>query len=188
MNRIEPLAFESLTTKQKEWLDLSEGKMGFRTNAGLTFARVPGLLESLDALTWTIYGRDGLVGNDLKRLVAIVVSTAAGCTYCRAHTTHGASSAGIAEEKVRRVWEYETCDLFSDAERAALRVAQGAAQLPVCVEDSAFIELKRHYDDDQICEIVSVMCLFGFLNRWHATLATDLEPTPLASLHLYGTL
>ena len=34
-------------------------------------------------------------------------------------------------------------------------------------------------NDDQIVELVGAVCLFGWLNRWNDTMATDLEPRPL---------
>ena len=52
--------------------------------------------------------------------------------------------------------------------------------------ENAFAELRRHFDDDQIVEIVAVLALLGFLNRWNDTLATPLEvgPRNFAQCHL----
>ena len=161
-------------------------RMGFIANDLPTMARVPGLLEGLNGLVWAIYGKDGLVPNELKRMVSIITSTASGCTYCQSHTVHGAEMAGIDEEKIKAVWEYETSPLFTDAERTVLRVAQGAGHAPVEVTDAGFEAMKTYYDDNQICEIVSIIALFGFLNKWNATLATDIEASPLAALQKLG--
>ena len=38
--------------------------------------------------------------------------------------------------------------------------------------------LRRHFDDGQIVEIVATIALFGYLNRWNDTMATDLEEHP----------
>lgn len=186
MPRVDPLPLESLPADFRERMKQGQEKMGFRANDGLTFARVPGLMEGLSGLTWAIYGKDGLVTNELKRLVSIITSTASGCTYCQSHTVHGADMAGIDEEKIKAIWEYESSPLFSDAERAAMRVAQGAGHAPVECTDADFDELKKHFDDNQICEIVSVIALFGFLNKWNATLATEIESNPLAALNKLG--
>ncbi|MEM7483470.1 MAG: carboxymuconolactone decarboxylase family protein, partial [Acidobacteriota bacterium] len=48
------------------------------------------------------------------------------------------------------------------------------------VTDADFAELRRHFDEVQIIELVGVVALFGFLNRWNATLATELEGPPRA--------
>ena len=65
-------------------------------------------------------------------------------------------------------------------ERAALRMAQGAGASPNAVDADDFKQLRRHFDEDQIVELVATVCLFGWLNRWNDTMATDLEPSPLA--------
>ena len=77
------------------------------------------------------------------------------------------------------MWSYETSPLCSEAERAALRVAQGAAQVPNAVTDADFAELKKHYTGAQIVDIVAVISLFGFLNRFNDTMATELEASPI---------
>ena len=82
-------------------------------------------------------------------------------------------------EKIEAVWEYETSPLFSEAERAVLRVAQGAAQTPNAVTDEDFGELRKYWDDGQVVEIVATIAVFGFFNRWNDTMATELESSPL---------
>jgi alkylhydroperoxidase family enzyme len=77
------------------------------------------------------------------------------------------------------VWEYQTSPLYSAAERAALDVAVAAGCVPNAVTDEMFMELCKHWSEEQIVEIVGVIALFGFLNRWNDTFATPLEDEPL---------
>ena len=77
------------------------------------------------------------------------------------------------------IWDYETSDLYTPAERAAITVARGSAQAPNAVTDADFEELKKHWDEDQCVEIVGVIALYGFLNRFNDTMATELESHPL---------
>jgi alkylhydroperoxidase family enzyme len=72
------------------------------------------------------------------------------------------------------------------AERAALNLALAAGGCPPSVTDEHFVELKTHFSEDAIIEIVSVIALFGWQNRWNDTLATQLEEHPLefARAHL----
>jgi alkylhydroperoxidase family enzyme len=86
----------------------------------------------------------------------------------------------VPEEKIATIWEFESSPLFDDAERAALRFARDASLVPNAVTPGHFDELRRHWDDGQIVEILSVVSLFGFLNRWNDTMATDLEEIPTA--------
>ena len=80
--------------------------------------------------------------------------------------------------QVEAVFDFESSSLFSDAERAALRLAWHAALQPNATSDSDFAALKAHYSDREIVEIVSVIALFGFLNRWSDTMGSELEPLP----------
>ncbi len=41
-----------------------------------------------------------------------------------------------------------------------------------------FDELYKHFDEGQVVEIVASIALFGFLNRWNDTMATELEKLP----------
>ena len=57
-----------------------------------------------------------------------------------------------------------------------------AGVVPNEVTDQDFDRLKRYFSDDEITEIVAVIAMFGFLNRWNTTLETSLEPVPMKSV------
>ena len=156
---------------------LLEGSMGYVPNNFLSMAHWPELLTAFGGIGATIL-QTGEVDRGLKQLVAMVASAANGCHYCQAHTSHSAHNLGVPQEKVEAVFEFESSSLFSDAERAALRLAWHAALQPNASSDSDFAALKEHYSDREIVEIVSVIALFGFLNRWSDTMGSELEPLP----------
>ena len=68
--------------------------------------------------------------------------------------------------------------MFSEKERAALRVAVHAAMAPNTVEAKHMNGLSKHFSERQVIEVVAVISLFGFLNRWNDTMATTLESAP----------
>jgi len=177
MARVPPLSRDEARALDDAFAPVEE-RMGFLPNSMLTMARRPEILRAVAALTQA--ARTGTVSPELKELVALVASTAAGCRYCEAHTASNATRKGAQAEKLAQVWSYEESDLFSDAERAALRLAHHAALVPNAATDEDFDELRCHFDDGEIVELMTMIALFGFLNRWNDTLATDLEPTPLA--------
>ncbi|MEM9464091.1 MAG: hypothetical protein AAGA90_01895 [Actinomycetota bacterium] len=82
--------------------------------------------------------------------------------------------------KLAAAWEFESSELFSDAERAALRLAFHAGVTPSAVTSDDFDALERHYSTEEIVSIVAVISLFGWLNRWNDTMATRLEDEPAA--------
>lgn len=181
MARLEPLNREDLSEvaggEVSGLLDIVQSIMGFVPNSMLTMAHRPEMLQAFATLAGTI-NAPGTVDIELKRMVAEISSKAAGCQYCIAHTSHQAHRSGISEEKLENVWDFERSALFTDAEKAALVVAMNASKSPSMVEDDDFASLKQHFDDGQIVEIVGVISLFGFLNRWNAAFATTLEEEP----------
>ncbi len=178
MARIQPLDRDQLA-EFEPFFKLVEGAMGFVPRSLFTMAYRPELLRAFAGLSGTILA-GATLDRSLVQLIAHVASRAAGCSYCQAHTAHGAHRAGASEEKIAAAFEYETSPLFDDAERAALRIANDAAVVPNAVSDEHFASLRKHYDEGQIVEIVSVISLFGYLNRWNDTVATTLEESARA--------
>ncbi len=178
MARIEPIARDDLP-QYEPIFELVEASMGFVPTSMPTMARIPKLFEAFAQLAGTVMNA-GEIDRELVQMVAHVASTAARCRYCQAHTAAHAAQIGVDTEKIEAVWEFETNELFTDAERAALRLARDAAEVPNLANDEHFDELGRHFADDQIVQIVATISLFGYLNRWNDTMATTLEPEPLA--------
>jgi uncharacterized peroxidase-related enzyme len=176
--RLAPLP-PSHTPSLKKHFEGIEQRMGFIPNSQLIMQRRPKMVEAFGQLTAAVWDPTGVVDVGLKRLISHVTSRASGCQYCMAHTGDGAVRAGIEQQKFDAVWEYQTSPLFSAAERAALDIAVAAGCVPNAVTDEMFAELKKHWTEEQIVEIVGIIALFGFLNRWNDTFATPLEDEPL---------
>lgn len=177
MARLDPLPIES-TPELAEEFAFFERTLGFVPNSLLTMAHRPGLAKGLIALSRGVYDPKGEVDLGLKRLIGHVASMAAGCMYCRAHTATSALRHGVAADKLAAVAEYRTDPLFSEAERAALDFALAAASVPNDVNDECFARLRAFWSAGQIVEILGVIALFGFFNRWNDSLATTLEAEP----------
>ena len=178
MPRLIPPARNTLPADLQSIFDSAESYMGFVANDALTMALKPALLKSALPFMRSIYS-EGRVSFELKRLIAMMSSWASGCQYCVAHTAHGAHLLGVSAAKIQALPEFEHSEHYTPAERAALQVARSAGQVPNAVTDGEFSELRRWFDDEQVVEIVGVISLFGFLNRWNATFATELEQSPL---------
>ncbi len=176
MTNVEPKVREDLP-EMEPLFKMVEAGMGFVPESMFTMAHWPELLKAFGGIGGTVLN-SGEIDAGLKQLIAYVVSNAAGCRYCQAHTSHNAQKRGVAGEKVRSAFEFETSPLFDDAERAALDLALHAGMVPNATGPEHFEQLKKHFTDRQIVEIVAVISLFGFLNRWNDTMATTLESQP----------
>ena len=177
MARITPLEPEELPEAVAPVLAYARETMGFTPNDVLTMARWPELLQAMMPVVGTIFS-PGAVSMELKRMVATIASAAAGCQYCVAHNALGLDQDGLSADKQAAIWEFESDPMFSPAERAALNFARAGAQSPSAVTDACFAQLQAHFDTQQILEITAVISLFGFLNRWNASLGTTLEQLP----------
>ena len=180
MSRITPLSRESLP-ELEDTFKRAERALGFVPNSFFILARAPGTLKAFSMLSREVLGVPGKVPLAHKRLAALMASYTTGCMYCTAHTAESAAEVdGVPAEKAASIMQYETSPLFTPAERALLRVAQGAATVPNAVTDEDMMELRKFFDEDRCVELVAAICLFGWLNRFNDTMATGLEARPLA--------
>jgi uncharacterized peroxidase-related enzyme len=164
----------------KEFEELFNGVevfMGYVPNAHLAMAERPELLIAFSSLARTIFQTQG-VDMQTKQLIALASSLSSGCKYCQAHTSHGAERAGAKEEKIAEILNYTRSDYYTNQERAVLDLAFASGRTPNESNEEHFNELKKYFSDDQIIDIVSVISMFGFLNRWNDTLGTKLEDIP----------
>ena len=177
MARVNPLEDDNLPHHLSERFSFVEEILGFIPNSLKTMARIPGLVEAFSDLSSVVLGNSVLPA-ELRGLISLMVSTGAECRYCQAHTSSSALQAGVKSEKLSDIWNFETSSLFTDSEVVALRFAFHAGQIPNAVTDEDTKNLRAHFSDEEITAIVSICALYGYLNRWNDTMATQLEDHP----------
>ena len=154
--------------------------LGFVPNSLLTMQRMPAMVKGFGELTKAVMDPNGEVDLGFMRLVAHFASRAAGCQYCEAHSLVAAKIHGVSQAKLDAIWEYRDNPLYSEAERAALDFALAAGAVPNAVDAEVMDRMKEHWSEQQIVQILGAVCLYGFLNRWNDSMATDLEAAPRA--------
>jgi uncharacterized peroxidase-related enzyme len=177
MAHMKPLPTETTPELHDDFV-VFEKILGFVPNSILTMQRRPDMVKGFVALTKGVMDPQGSVDLGLMRLIAHFSSRAAGCQYCEAHSLIAAKIHDVSQEKLDAIWEYQWSPLYSEAERAALDFAMAAGSVPNAVDAELFTRLKEHWTDDQIVQILGAVCLYGFLNRWNDSMATDLEEAP----------
>jgi len=175
MARLEPLSLDKVE-RLEEVERTYQRTLGFVPNGLRIMARRPEIVQGFIALRRAVLDpASGTVPAELKNLVCHIASLTHGCRYCQAHALQGAARAGAEQARLEAIWEYQTSDLFSEAERAALDFAVHAASVPNAVTDADFERMGEHWDEGQIVEILAAVSLYGFLNRFNDSLATPLE-------------
>ncbi len=177
MPRLQPLPPET-TPELKPHFDFFLSTLGFTPNSVLTMQRKPRLVQAFAQLNGAVMDPAGEVDLGFRRLVGHVASKAAGCLYCQAHTLLGAKNFGVTEAKLADVWVYATSPHYTPRERVALDFALAAAAQPNEVTDELFARLREHWSEGEVVELLGVVAMFGFLNRWNDTMATPLEAVP----------
>lgn len=155
--------------------------LGFCPNSVKTMHKRPRIAYAFIEMNKAVMECKGKVTSALKRMIGYISSHATGCQYCQAHTIRAAERYGAEQEKLNHIWEYRTHTAFSDAERVALDFALAASTVPNAVDDTISENLHKHWDDGEIVEILGVIALFGFLNRWNDSMGTELEKEAVES-------
>ena len=159
--------------------------LGFCPNSILTMQHRPAISKAFINLNKAVMTNEGRVTSALKRMIAWVSSNTTGCRYCQAHAIRAAERYGAEQEQLDNIWEYQTHSAFSEAERVALDFSLAASQVPNAVDDILKKRLYTHWNKGEIVEMLGVISLFGYLNRWNDSMGTTIENGAIESGDLY---
>lgn len=183
-----PLVLPSTEQEDKNFLELIQffnETLGFCPNSVKTMYHRPAIAYAFIGLNKAVMENRGRVTSALKRLIGYVSSNVAGCRYCQAHTIRAAERYGAEAEKLENVWEFRTHPAFTEPERAALEFALASSIIPNAVDDRIAENLRLHWNEGEIVEILGVIALFGYLNRWNDSMGTELEKEAIESGEKY---
>ena len=123
-----------------------------------------------------------------QELVSLRASQINGCGFCVDMHTKEAAAAGEPPVRVNMVAAWREATVFTDAERAALALAEEATRLADThqgVSDETWSQVREHYDDDQIAALVGLIALINAANRMNVIVrnpAGSYEPGMFAAL------
>lgn len=184
MALVQPLSPEH-DAETKELAEFFNETLGFCPNSVLTMQHRPAISKAFINLNKAVMANEGRVTSALKRMIAWVSSNATGCRYCQAHAIRAAERYGAKQEQLDNIWEYRTHSAFSDAEKAALDFALAASQVPNTMNASIKNRLHQYWNDGEIVEMMGVISLFGYLNRWNDSMGTNIEDGAVESAEKY---
>jgi alkylhydroperoxidase family enzyme len=144
----------------------------YRDRQNLEFFHWPELTRIFQDLVELVMISPNNLSRQLRSELFTMASVAAGCQHCQAHGAYTLHLMGVASDRIRDIWTFEQSKEFTEAEKAALRLARDGASVPNMVEPSHFADLRRQYSDQQIVEMLAVISLAGWYNRWNNSIAT----------------
>lgn len=183
-----PLVYPKSLENDKELQKLIEyynETLGFCPNSIKTMHIRPRIAYAFIEMNKAVMENKGRVTSALKRMIGYISSYTAGCMYCQAHTIRAAERYGAEEGKLKNIVVYKTHPSFTESERAALDFALASSTVPNAVNDEISENLRKHWDDGEIVEILGVIALFGFLNRWNDSMGTEIETGAIESGEKY---
>lgn len=170
------LPLDPNTTKEaREMADFYQETLGFTPNSLFTMQHRPRIAAAFLEMNQAVMENKGRVTSSLKRELAYLSSHATGCRYCEAHTIRAAERYGSSVERLAHLWEYPTHPAFTEAERAVFDLAIAASQVPNAVTQALGERLRLHWTEGELVEIMGVIALFGYLNRWNDSMGTPIE-------------
>ncbi len=184
MPLVTPLSAEH-DLETKELAEFFNETLGFCPNSVLTMQRRPAISKAFINLNKAVMANEGRVTSALKRMIAWVSSNSTGCRYCQAHAIRAAERYGAEQEQLDNIWEYRTHPSFSEAERAALDFSLAASLVPNAVDASIKERLHKYWNEGEIVEMLGVISLFGYLNRWNDSMGTTMETGAIESGNHY---
>ena len=178
MPNITPLELDEVGGDVREHLERLAERTGYVSQAQLTLAHRPQVMHAVAALQQAV-GGSATVPRSTMFLVAEMASKVAGCRHCQSHVAKNLHQQGVELDKIRAIWDYENSDLFDERERAALDLAAAAAQVPSMATAEHFERLREvGYSEAELVDIMAMISLFGFMNRWNDGVATRTEDAP----------
>ena len=169
----------------KKLIEFYNETLGFCPNSIKTMHIRPRIAYTFIEMNKAVMENKARVTSSLKRMIGYVSSNAAGCRYCQAHTIRAAERYGAEKDKLENIGDYKTHSSFTEPEIAALDFALASSIIPNGVNDEISENLRKYWDDGEIVEILGVIALFGFLNRWNDSMGTEMEAGAIESGEKY---
>jgi alkylhydroperoxidase family enzyme len=107
------------------------------------------------------------VDERIRNLVELKGAQMIGCEFCVDLGSQICRNSGFSDDELLALARYQSSDLFTSREKAALDFAVGVMRTPVEVTDEVFAAMHEHFTDKQIVEITALLTLVN-VNRFNA--------------------
>ena len=174
MSRISPLDRTEVAPNIADLYDKVFAQRGNVPNMFRVMAHRPEIFSTMQAHFAAILNT-GTVPVKLKELIIVRTSQLNQTPYCLASHTILARKLGWTDNQLANLNEWARRDDFTPAEKAAIRLAETVTRDAHAVSDKQFAELRTHYSEGEIVELLCAIGLFNYFNRFNDALR--MEPT-----------
>ncbi|MDN3024021.1 carboxymuconolactone decarboxylase family protein [Streptomyces sp. S.PB5] len=125
---------------------------------------------------------DSTLPHSVQELVKLRASQINGCGFCTDMHTKDAVAAGETHERLHLVAAWREAKVFTDAERAALELAEEGTRIADAaggVSDEVWANAAKHYDEEQLAALIGIIALINMYNRFNVIVqqpAGDYQP------------
>ncbi len=139
---------------------------------------VPGVLDALQSLSKAVDEAAAAAGlpHTTLELVSLRASQINGCAVCLDLHTRGARKAGESDERLATLAAWRHTPYFTDAERAALALAEAGTRLADRadpVPDAVFDEAAKEFDEPALAALVTCIAAINTWNRLNAIVGNE---------------
>jgi len=118
--------------------------------------------------------RKGCLDPALRELAILRVGNLAQANYEWTQHVPIGLGAGLSQQQIDDIGNWETSSLFNEKERAVLRYTDEIA-VNVRVSDDTFLVLKNAFNDQEIVELTITIGYYGMVSRLLEALQVELE-------------
>jgi AhpD family alkylhydroperoxidase len=128
---------------------------------------LPGATEGIQKLIKAT--QNGSVPELTLGLVHLRASQINGCSFCVEYGVRDAKKSGETDERLWSVAAWREAPYFTDAERAALALAEAMTRIPDrredAVSDELWAEVNKHFDEQQVATLIVWIATTNLFNR-----------------------
>jgi AhpD family alkylhydroperoxidase len=138
---------------------------------------IPGALDGIR--DFAMSARTTELPAETIALIELRVSQINGCAVCADMHSRELEYLGCSSERLHTLASWRETPYFTDAERAALALAEAATRIadnPYSVSDEIWKEAARHYSEQELAGLVVVIAAINAFNRLNATTRQSTGP------------
>ncbi|GII01717.1 carboxymuconolactone decarboxylase family protein [Planobispora takensis] len=130
---------------------------------------IPATMQPIQGLMQAVQSQN--VPEELLDLVHLRVSQINGCSFCVDGGLKKLRKLGVSDERIGLVSAWREAPYYTDAERAALQLAEAATRLADradAVPDEIWDAATDHFDEQELATILLMIAVTNLFNRLNA--------------------